>query len=256
MHKLTSILGAVLFCALPLAALDHSAWDALLKRHVNSESRVDYRAWKNGASLAGLDAYLAQIASPWGGVATEERKAALVNAYNALTIRWILAHYPVESIWKTKQPFSRARHDVNGRRVSLDAIETELRQMGDPRIHAALVCAARGCPPLRREAYTAGHLDDQLDSNTRQWLSDAKLNSFDAQRRTARISSIFKWYRGDFPNLEQFLARYGPAGAAFLRQGTAKIAHVDYHWGLNDQSPLGESYKGGLGFYWDYLRNR
>jgi hypothetical protein len=256
MHKLTSILGIVLLCALRLSALDHSAWDALLKRHVNGESRVDYRAWKYGASLGELDAYLAQLASPWSGIANEERKAALVNAYNALTIRWILTHYPVESIWKTKQPFSQARHNVNGRRVSLDAIETELRQMGDPRIHAALVCAARGCPPLRREAYTAGRLEEQLDSNTRQWLADAKLNSFDARARTARISSIFKWYRGDFPNLEQFLARHAPAGAAFLREGKVKIVHVDYHWGVNDQSPLGESYKAGLGFYWDYLRHR
>ncbi|MEO8269711.1 MAG: DUF547 domain-containing protein [Aureliella sp.] len=40
--------------------------------------------------------------------------------------------------------------------VSLNGIENDvLRPMGDPRIHFALVCAARGCPRLQNRAYTA-----------------------------------------------------------------------------------------------------
>lgn len=33
----------------------------------------------------------------------------------------------------------------------------------EPRIHAALVCAAISCPPLRQEPYTGENLDEQLE---------------------------------------------------------------------------------------------
>lgn len=247
----------MLLTAMPAAALDHSAWDTLLKKYVNAESRVDYRAWKASPDLAALDQYLATVAGPWADSSPAETKSGLINAYNALTIRWILTHYPVESIWKTKKPFTQARHTVNGRATSLDAIETRLRAMGDPRIHAVLVCAARGCPPLRREAYVAERLESQLEANTREWLANPRLNVFDPKARVALVSSIFKWYGGDFPTLKAFLARYAPPGKGdFLESGKSKIDYLDYHWGLNDQGPTGEKYSGGLGFYFDYLRNR
>jgi hypothetical protein len=102
----------------------------------------------------------------------EEKKALLVNAYNGFTIQWVLDTYPIESIWSTSAPFTEARHRLGGKMVSLNQIESQLRAMGDPRIHAALVCAARSCPPLRREAYVAERLGQQLDDNVRQWLAD------------------------------------------------------------------------------------
>jgi hypothetical protein len=61
------------------------------------------------------------------------RKAALINAYNALTVRWILSNYPVRSIWSTEDPFRAQRHVLDGKPVSLDEIENRLRAMGDPR---------------------------------------------------------------------------------------------------------------------------
>lgn len=83
----------------------------------------------------------------------KERKAALINAYNPFTVNWVVQNYPVKSIWRTSRPFGEVRHVLDGGKVSLDQIETELRNMGDPRIHGVLVCAALSCPPLRREAY-------------------------------------------------------------------------------------------------------
>ncbi|MCC6368176.1 MAG: DUF547 domain-containing protein [Bryobacterales bacterium] len=234
--------------------LDHAAWDALLKRYVNPEHRVDYQTWK-ARDVASLDAYLGALAERWPrGMSANEEKAALINAYNALTIRWVLKNYPVKSIWKTKQPFRAARHTLNGEKISLDAIEGRLRAMGDPRIHAALVCAARSCPPLRREAYTAARLDEQLDDNARQWLENPRLNTFDAGSGKAGISMIFKWYSADFEahgGVKAFLEKYGPPEASKMRS----IDYRAYRWGLNDTTSLGEDY-GGLAFYWDPIWNR
>ncbi len=171
----------------------------------------------------------------------------------------MLQHFPVKSIWKTKKPFTGQRHTLDGKHVSLDDIETELRQTMGPRAHSVLVCAARSCPPLRREAYVASRLPEQLDDNTRAWLANASLNQFDALAGEAGISSIFKWYRDDFEEngetLEGFLERYAPEGSMPALQGKKKrrIRFLNYDWGLNDTGREGEGYRG---FYLDYLRNK
>jgi Protein of unknown function, DUF547 len=85
-------------------------------------------------------------------------------------MEWIVENYPVGSILGTQRPFKARRFRLAGESVSLDEIESRLHEMKDPRIHAALVCAARSCPPLRREGYASGRLDEQLDANVREWL--------------------------------------------------------------------------------------
>ena len=232
-----------------------STWDALLKEYVTPQWRVDYDRWKlSKADTAKLDGYLAQIASRWpDNLPPAARKAALINAYNALTVRWVLQNYPVESIWRTSHPFTAARHTVNGRKISLDQIESELREIGDPRIHGALVCAARSCPPLRREAYTPERINEQLDDNMRAWLANPNLNDFFPDERVAIVSMIFKWYAKDFEpggkSLKEFLAKYIPPGT---RLGTIK--YKPYQWGLNDISTFGADYT-NLKFMRDRLRN-
>jgi hypothetical protein len=240
------------------ADIDHSTWDGLLKRYVNQQHLVDYAALKAGG-VVDLDNYLARLAAPWPqDLSPASRKAALLNAYNALTIRWIITNYPVASVWRTHHPFTEARHRIDNRAVSLDAIETELRNMGDPRIHAALVCAARSCPPLRREAYAAGKLDAQLDANVSEWLAMRDRNQFVPEKNRASVSMIFKWYKGDFEknggSVEAFLAKYTPAAQSLLTS-KATLKYEPYHWGLNDTSDLGKDYSSAK-MYWDALRNK
>jgi hypothetical protein len=233
---------------------DNTGWRALLDRHVTAEHLVDYRAVRE-RSRAELDRYVDQLAKPWPAMQANGRKAALINAYNALTIRWIVENYPVESIWRTKKPFNNARHTVDGKRVSLDDIETELRK-GDARIHGALVCAARSCPPLRREPYRAEDVDRQLDDNMRQWLAMPDRNRFDVAKGTATVSKIFDWYGRDFDSMggvRAFLEKYAPAAAApmFASGKRVKIAYQKYRWGLNDTSELGTRYSD-----WNFYRDR
>ena len=248
---------AAIPCAWP-ADLDHSAWDALLKRYMNNQHLLDYTSWK-ATGLVELDAYLARAAAPWpADLSQQARKAALINTYNSLTVRWILTNYPIASIWRTHHPFTDARHRMDGRTVSLDAIETELRNMGDPRIHSALVCAARSCPPLRREAYIGEKVEEQLDANVREWLSMPDRNEFIPEKKKATVSMIFDWYKADFEkgggSVEAFLAKHSPA-AQFLLEKKAAIKYQPYHWGLNDSSGLGSDYS-SVQFYWDYIRNK
>jgi hypothetical protein len=130
--------------------------------------------------------------------------------------------------------------------------------LDDPRIHSAVVCASRGCPPLRREAYVEGRLDEQLDDNTRAWLANPQWNEFIPARNIANVSKIFDWYRKDFEinggSVQSFLAKYAPPGNDFLRQ-RPQFRYKDYHWGLNSTSALGLNYS-RLNFWWDAMRNK
>ena len=234
--------------------LDHAAWSAILRQYVTENSRVNYAGLKADGT-ARLDAYLEQIARPWPATLDQNaRKAALINAYNALTIRWISSNFPVKSIWRTKGPFRVARHQVNGGAESLDSVETRLRDMGDPRIHGALVCAARSCPPLRREAYTREAVDGQLDDNFRVWLADGSKNQFLPDKQLAKVSKIFDWYAADFApvgGLPAALAKFAPPR---MFASTNKLEYLKYNWGLNDSGSLGDSYS-SFEFYIDYVRN-
>lgn len=242
----------VLFLLLPsgtanLPKIDPAAWNEILQQYVNHQHLVDYAKLKQ-QDWNKLRNYVASL----GGqgpqpLSPDAKKALLINAYNAMTMEWIVENYPVKSIWNTSQPFKARRFRLAGKAVSLDEIETQLREMKDPRVHAALVCASLSCPPLRREAYTAASIDQQLDSNVREWLAIASLNRFDPKKHVATVSPIFKWYDKDFEaypgGLRGFLVKFGPpAVARDLGDGKFAIRYATYHWGLNDQSGRGKGY--------------
>ncbi|HKT10391.1 MAG TPA: DUF547 domain-containing protein [Terriglobia bacterium] len=246
-----------------LPKVDLAPWDEILHQYVNQQHLVDYtklkqQDWKKLRHfVASLGQQGAQPLSP------DAKKALLINAYNSMTMEWIVENYPVKSIWDTSRPFKARRFRLAGEVVSLDEIEVRLRGMKDPRIHAALVCASLSCPPLRREAYTAANINKQLDSNVREWLAITALNHFDPKTHVATISPIFKWYAKDFEaypgRLRGFLIKFAPPAAAEeLREGKFATRYATYHWGLNDQSGRGKGYATfDLGVNWleNWFRN-
>ena len=243
------------------AGVDHAEWSRLLRTYVDERGLVDYGAWKDApADRRALANYLQRLAPPAEPAAAgAERAATLINAYNALTVAWILDHYPTPSIRTLADSFTAPRHTVGGRKVSLDQIEHEaLRPQVGYRVHAALVCAARSCPPLRRDAYTAAALDAQLDAAIATWLAREDLNAYDPARGVARVSSIFQWFADDFAKaggVAEVLRRHGPPAArALAANPDLKIEYLPYDWALNDQRPRA-SY-GRWRLLWDQLRSR
>jgi hypothetical protein len=239
--------------------IDHEPFDRLLAAYVDSTGLVDYVAWKaNEGDLDALSDYTAQFDAAGLPAEGNQAVASLINAYNALTIQWILEHYPTESIVSLNDSWSQARHPVGGRDVSLDEIEHDtLRPLAGFRVHAVLVCAALSCPPLRPAIYTADSLDVELDDAMRRWLAREDLNQWLPEEGRVKLSAIFKWYAEDFEaagGLREVLARYAPPGVEELLAGEYEIEHLPYHWGLNDQRGAGASY-GKRKAMFDYLKN-
>jgi hypothetical protein len=231
------------------SGINHGDYDRLLKKYVDERGLVNYSGWKeNQADLRALDDYLKQFAGKIGNPAQgNEKAAALVNAYNAFMLQWILKNYPTESVWSLKDSFTAKRIDIGGHSVSFNDIENgALRPLLGYRVNSVLVCAARSCPPLRRSAYSADKFDEQDDHAFRTWLAREDLNRFLPNERKAEVSSIFKWFKGDFDNAggaSTILGRYAPQTARdFAASGKYDVKYISYNWGLNDQGPHGRNY--------------
>ena len=217
----------------PAAAptVDHSDFDALLSDYVDAGGRVDYAGLRGDGSH--LDAYLAQLAAADPDeLSGEERLAFYINAYNAATLDLIVDNYPLASITELDggKPWDVERVELGGETYSLNQIENDLirGRFDEPRIHFAVNCAAASCPPLRAGAYTAERLDEQLDEQTRDFLTDPDYITVSGGE--ARVSKIFDWYGADFESVSAFIARYRED----VNQDT-EIAFAEYDWSLNDQ---------------------
>ena len=237
------------------SGIDPAPWEMLLKKYVNDEGLVAYQAWKrNAADVRTLDEFIAAYAAITERPAhSTDEIAALINGYNAFTIRWVLQHYPTESIQKLDDSFDAARWNIGGRKVSLDDLARKnLRPLYGWMTHATLVTAARSSPPLQREAYTGDNLIRLTGDAYRAWLARDDLNVFDRPANRVVISPIFKWFKRDFVGdgeIALILTRYGPEELrGFFQRGDFKIKYTDFHWGLNDQGGLGINFEAGI---WD-----
>lgn len=231
----------------------HAAWTAILRVHVR-DGGFDYAHLKQDRKP--LDAYLATLRAvtpeALAGWTEKERFAFWINVYNAHCIQKVIADYPLTSIRKLDGAFGintvfdkefipLQAHHPEGKddELSLNDIEHKIlrAKFKDARLHAAVNCASKSCPPLRNEAFTAEKLDAQLDEQMRAFVADPARNRIDPAQKDLEISEIFKWFEEDFERdaktVKEYLVRFAPADRhEFIR--AAKIRYLDYDWDLND----------------------
>lgn len=234
---------------------DHGALDGLLKTFVNDEGRVDYAGLQR--ERAKLDAYLATLsaAAPLSFGGDNERLAFWINAYNAFTLAGALddVYKKAKGVKEVAGFFDKKRRRVAGADLTLDEIEKRGRDLNDARIHFAVVCASTSCPKLQRFAYAGATLEEQLTRVSREFLNDpARGLKVDRGGNSIHLSSIFKWYAGDFTGSSSLLARvkaevsggeileyvkkYAPEDAVkFINESKPSVKYLDYDWSLNAQ---------------------
>lgn len=262
------------------APFEHDLLDAALRTHVDATGLVDYAAI---ARDHGFAEYLHRLAhadpADLGG--SEAKLAFWINAYNAFAIQGVVATLPDDrSTWarysvldievegateRGKVFFTGLRFLVGGRRYTLDEIEKAVLlrhsaqtarnpslyqavgpDRADPRIHFALVCAARGCPVLHAGAYEAHRIDMMLEEAVGRFVNDTKRTIFDKNTHTMRVSRLLDWYQADLtgerftPRAESVILFLAPhvkdAGLARSLLGEPwKTEYLDYDWKLNVQ---------------------
>ena len=221
-------------------SVDNSIYRELLKKYV-VDGVVDYRGFKDEESR--LDQYLKVLEDTRpDDLPRDEQFAFYINAYNAWTIKLILSAYPGISSIKDlgnifKSPWEKKICRINGRLLTLDEIEHDILRPSfrDPRVHFAVNCASRSCPPLRSETYVGDSLNRQLDEVVTAFINNPIYNRLEDS--TLYVSSIFKWYAEDFNNdIIGFFLKYAKGD---LKQrleagkGGIKIKYLKYDWSLN-----------------------
>ncbi len=231
---LTSIAALVALGAAAFAADWQADYARLLKKYV-APGGVKYAEWKgNAADVKSLQDVVDGIAAaPASTAKSREQLAFHINAYNAWILHEAVEKYPTKSVRDALFTFFLTnRISVAGVKMSFNRLEKDIirPRFGEPRIHFALNCASRSCPPLRNEPYDAGKLDAQLDEQTSAYVNSEI--GVKPQGDGAALSKIFDWYKEDFG---------GDAGVAALlkkyRSGKSdfkKISYQDYDWGLNE----------------------
>jgi len=252
MNNQKSIMRRFLFCATFLGmvcltaparsetTVDHALYAELLEKYVHN-GVVDYQGLKK--EEAKLDRYLKILEeTDTKALTRNERFAFYINAYNAWTIKLILGAYPdITSIKDLgslfKSPWEKKIARIDGEVITLDNLEHDILRprFKDPRIHFAVNCASRSCPPLRSEPYRGDVLDRQLTETTETFVNDSARNRLEGD--TLYVSSIFKWYAEDFnEDVVGFFTKYvGGEIRKVLKEHAEEIEveYLDYDWSLN-----------------------
>jgi hypothetical protein len=231
----------------PAGPLPVADYDALLKRYVDDEGRVDYAALKShdADAVERLYAAIAATGPDKTPALYPGRDAALayyLTAYNVLVWKNVLDSLP--KLKQVNEGLYRFFRDpdflVDGKEADLDDLEKKIirKRFQDGRIHFALNCASAGCPRLPRHAFTAAEVNQQLDTEARRFCNEARNVRYDPARKTVTLSMIFKWYKDDFGGADaavlSFINKYRAADQQL--PADTRFQYVDYDWRLNDRS--------------------
>ena len=209
--------------------------DRFFKTYVDESGNVAYEAIvKNSNTLDQLTLIIGKYDLTKASEA--ESKAFYTNAYNLLVIKQIVERYPVKGPLRVNGFFDKLKNKVAGEELTLNQTEKEknLYVNGDERLHFALVCGAKGCPPLANYGYTPENIESQLEDRTRIALNN---NLFVRENKgNIELSQIFSWYKADFTNSgDTDLIRYINKYRTNQIPESTKVVYYEYNWNLNTQ---------------------
>jgi len=197
----------------------------------------------------------------------QEKLAFFINIYNALVIHAFVAMGPPVNMWQRYKFFNTVSYVISGYTYSLNDIENGILRAnrkpigslrkpfpkGDPRllvalpnpepkVHFALVCGAKSCPPIK--TYSAADIDNQLRLAAESFLEGDGC-TVDIQRKEVKVSQILKWYKEDFGSNKMEIASfvYKHMGDCekrtqlneLINSGSFKLSHIPYDWGVNSK---------------------
>ncbi len=228
-------LALLLLAPPPASALDSAPWERVLAAYARADG-FDYAGLKaDAARKADLARFLTSVAE----MDDDEPLASWLNAYDAIVVSEVVARYPLASVRDVDGFFDHMEHRVAGRRRTLDAIEHQVirPRFHDARVHFALNCGSRSCPPLHRHAFVQRTLDRTLDTLVEHALADRRQARISGT--TVHLTELFFWFREDFErdgrSVVGWLKAHGGARFASVPDD-AHLERIPWDWRLNDAS--------------------
>ena len=234
------------------AVYSNETFTLLVTKYLNTNGdKIDYAAWKDSPEdMQALDQQVTLLAKvspqtdPDQFPTPAAKRSYWINTYNTLVLQAVLEYWPLESVQDVKISVSSRlvpgkgffydrKVTVGGRKTNLYKLEKEvLKSQKDPRLHFAFNCASTSCPVLRPWEWT----DEQLDLAGREFINNE--HNVSVETGTVMLSSIFKWYKKDFPaDILIYLQQYAEPPLKQELQtafdGKYKIRYETYDWSLN-----------------------
>lgn len=235
--------------AVAKAEPDYSTWTTLLQRYYDPARGMNYGALKarDLATLQNLRNVLAKVDVK--SLNRDQQLAYWINLYNVNSTAIVAEKYPIKSIRDLSTDpiirlnvFDKKVVPFGNGRISLNDIEnTHIREgFKDARIHFAINCAAKSCPPIRKEAFVGARVQAQLDDQARTFLNGP--GGMRVSGKTVRVTKIMDWFEKDFD-------KWGGGVASFLRKYASAenrkkldaagddldIEYDDYDWSVNSR---------------------
>lgn len=195
-------------------------------------SGVDYVRLANSEEFAAYREATRELQAVDGAALSDEttRRCFFLNIYNALTLHAIAdasAAAPIQSVLDVPQFWSTA-YVIGSVVLTLDDIEHGVLRGNrphpssfgrtywpaadprvrlvlplDPRVHFALVCGAKSCPPIR--VFTGENLERGLAAAAASFVAaNIKVTAAGG----VEASQLLQWYGGDFGSTQTAGARY------------------------------------------------
>jgi hypothetical protein len=189
---------------------EYNTWSENLLKNLKAEKSVEY-----------IQKKLSQVSEndlEKGLPLDEQRKAFWINVYNGYIIALLKKD---KSQFDDRGAFFKKKQiNIAGNTLSFDdiengmirksqykfglgyvgkifppAFERHLRvKQRDFRIHFAINCGAKSCPPVR--TYYAKSVNDQLQNAAKVYLKDH--TKYFKENNTVETSTLMSWFRGDF----------------------------------------------------------
>jgi len=234
---------SVVFAGLTLSASAQKSdnwtenYSRLLAKYA-TPAGLKYGAWKNeAADLQALQGVVNSIATAnVAAMSKQDQLAFYANAYNAWILHEALGKYPTKSVKDVLFTFfTSKRIKVAGEQTSFNQLEKETirSRFNDPRVHFALNCASRSCPPLNSEAFRGDKLDNQFEKLAKSFVNSDRGVALGADKKSAQLSRIFDWYKDDFKGEGGVMTFINKRRQTPL-PNDAKIGYQEYDWSLNE----------------------
>lgn len=252
----------------------HDKCAGILNEFVNDKGMVDYKGLrrKRLEQRTLLQEFNKLDPNEYESWPREDKIAFWINAYNLQKLRVVTDNYPIKPSSRILTIFYRGTNNIRHIEEKITGhkflvMDEEFTfativnrffhsEFDDPRIFFAISSACLSSPLLRNEPYYGDNLSEQLDEQTKRFLSSQLAFSINREKRKVYLSALFQlsWYGREFVKkfaidrkfkdqpvetraVLNFITNYiSKENITFLETGNYTIKYMTYDWTINDGS--------------------
>lgn len=257
----------------PMLLLNRLAkmWSKLESKHLNEEGMVDHATlrcddlyWKFEVEVCEIQRVNLKIMDD------VERMAYIINLYN-LMIKYAFVKVGIPATNSTRATFfddvsvnvggdifsfndlehgilranTRHPYQLTKRFGAMSSRKQFALKVLDSRVHFALNCGAKSCPPVKK--FTADAIDEELRIAAMAFCEDESNVAIDEEKMELHLNKILYWYQSDFARskselpekvLQYLRGEKKELLNKLIQQGDLSVKFLDYDWSSNNTNAI------------------